>query len=151
MVFKGKLCIFNLSSTLNCSWLGFKKGKCFKRSPFESIFCVLPPTGKHVCKFQKIYVTEFCILTILIKEVLPAPLGPRIPKHSPQGTARYSPCTASFSGFPSLPGYIFWRLSQTMAWLVLDSWSNSSTFSLWKWIDLNLSLMCITELCNFIE
>ena len=129
MVFKGKLCIFNLSSTLNCSWLGFKKGKYFKRSPFESIFCVLPPTGKHVCKFQKIYVTEFCILTILIKEVLPA----------------------SFSGFQSLPGYIFWRLSQTMAWLVLDSWSNWSTFSLWKWIDLNLSLMCITELCHFIE
>ena len=119
--------------------------------PLRKYFLFASANRKTCMQIPKNLCLEFCILTILIKEVFPAPLGPRIPKHSPRGKARYSPCTASFSGFPSLPGYIFWRLSQTMAWLVLDSWSNWSTFSLWKWINLNLSLMCITELCHFIE
>ena len=47
-----------------------------------------------------------------MKEVLPAPLGPSIPKHSPRGKARDNPLTANFEGFPSLPGYTFLRSSQ---------------------------------------
>lgn len=44
------------------------------------------------------------LLTILMNEVLPAPLGPSIPKHSPRGKARDNPRTAYLSGFPSFPG-----------------------------------------------
>jgi len=46
---------------------------------------------------------KYNVLTMLIKDVFPAPFGPSIPKHSPRGTARDSPLTATFGGFPSLP------------------------------------------------
>lgn len=70
------------------------------------------------------------VLTMLIKEVFPAPFGPSIPKHSPRGTARDNPLTASFGGFPSLPGYIFLKLLQTMEVFELGSDNSCSTLSL---------------------
>ena len=70
------------------------------------------------------------VLTMLMNEVFPAPLGPNIPKHSPEGTARDNPRTAIFGGFPSLPGYTFFIVLHTIAWLVLCARISFWTFSL---------------------
>ena len=69
-------------------------------------------------------------LTILMKDVFPAPLGPSMPKHYPERTSRYNPLTAIFGGFPSLPGYTFFKLSHKMACPALPSFLNCCTFSL---------------------
>lgn len=65
-----------------------------------------------------------------MKDVFPAPLGPNMPKHSFEPTAKDNPRTAIFGGFPSLRGYTFFRLSHTIAWLVLGSSLSFSTLSL---------------------
>jgi hypothetical protein len=71
---------------------------------------------------------ELSELTMLMKEVLPDPLGPSIPKHCPLGKASDNPLTATLSGFPFFPGYNFFRLSQmTMPLLPIFFFSNRST------------------------
>ena len=67
--------------------------------------------------------------TILMLEVLPAPFGPRIPMHSPRGTAKENPLTATLGGLPSRAGYTRLRSSQMIEYALLGLDRNSSTNS----------------------
>ena len=62
-------------------------------------------------------------------EVLPAPFGPRIPMHSPRGTAKENPLTATLGGLPSRAGYTRLRSSQMIEYALLGLVRNSSTNS----------------------
>lgn len=75
----------------------------------------VPHACKEMFNNDSHKVKPYVTFTMDIKVVLPAPLGPSIPKHSPDGNARDNPFTATFSGLPSLPGYIFLRLSEMIA------------------------------------
>lgn len=48
---------------------------------------------------------------MLMREVFPAPLEPRSPKHCPLWIESEKPLTATFSAFPSFGGYTFLMLS----------------------------------------
>ena len=86
------------------------------------------------------------IRTMLMKELLPAPLGPSMPKHSPWGKARDNPLTASLWGFPSLPEYTFFRLLHKTAQFPVDSSRCCSTFFLWYQTKMHANL---TQPCQY--
>ena len=70
----------------------------------------------HICIGNNTYIGNiisiYYVVTMLMKEVLPAPFGPSKPKHFPRATARDNPLTACYLGYPSCAGYVFWSLQE---------------------------------------
>ena len=80
---------------------------------------------EHFRTFKKVAKVD----TMLMELVFPAPLGPRMPKHSPLGTARENPLTAYLGGLPSLAGYTFFKLSHTIGYAVVGLAARTFTCS----------------------